>query len=465
MPTNQTVAVALSQIKPSPENDLLYRPYDRNEPTNLLLAQQIQAEGVLEPLVLSQDFFILSGHRRFHSAKWAGLEKVPCRFDAIARGNAKRAADEYIARISHYNSQRVKTVAEQMREVIVDTDKETAFHSLIAAREEKRHDLEGVGFIPIEGASKRSKISGEKADMVSAILKAVAERRDFWPLSVRSIHYALLNSPPLRNCGKCEKRRVFYSNNQLSYDDLCNLTARLRLEGKLDWSAISDVTRPIDIAQLDNSPGSFISREVNWFLTEYRRNLLQSQAHHIEIVGEKNTVRPTLQSVANEYGIPLTTARGFSSLDPRRDMMKRYRESGKDRLIVLALTDLDPCGEQICHSFCSSLRDDFGVQNVRLVKVALNKEQVERFNLPENMLAKEGDSKTKKFTAKHGDYVWELEALPLPVLQSELRKAIDSVLDTRAFNHELELQKENAVEIDRIRQVVMATVQQSGVLG
>jgi hypothetical protein len=34
----------------------------------------------------------------------------------------------------------------------------------------------------------------------------------------------------------------------------------------------------------------------------------------------------------------------------------------------------------------------------------------------------------------------------------------------RAFNRELELEKENAVEIDRIRQVVMATVQQTGLL-
>jgi hypothetical protein len=145
-------------------------------------------------------------------------------------------------------------------------------------------------------------------------------------------------------------------------------------------------------------------------------------------------------------------------------MMKRYRASGKDRLIVLALTDLDPSGEQICHSFCSSLRDDFGVKKVDLLKAAINKEQVERFSLPENMLAKEGDSKTEKFKAKHGQYVWELEALPLPVLQSELRSAIESVLDIPAFNREIELQKENAVEIDRIRQIVLATLEGSGAL-
>lgn len=462
--SNEVQEVALSQIKPSPDNDLLYRPFDRSDAENRKLALDIQANGVKSPLILSRDFYIISGHRRYQASQWAGLQSVPCLLENVTRGDGRHGGDDYLRLLSSHNLQRVKTISEQMRESIVARDKDVVVADLFQKRDEKRRELECAGFIPIEGKTKRSKITGEKADMVAAILKAVEERREFWPLSVRSIHYALLNEPLLRNCGKCEKRRVLYANNQLCYDDLTNLTARMRLEGKLDWNAISDVTRPVDIAQADNSPGTFIDREVEWFLTQYRRNLLQSQPHHIEIVGEKNTVRSALKTVAEEYGIPLTTARGFSSLDPRRDMMKRYRDSGKDWLIVLALTDFDPAGERIAHQFAGSLRDDFGVQNVKLVKVALTSEHVARFNLPKNMLAKEGDSKSKKFRAKHGDFVWELEALPLEILQSELRTAIDNVLDIPAFNREVELQADNAVEIDRLRRFVMATVQQSNLI-
>ncbi len=271
------------------------------------------------------------------------------------------------------------------------------------------------------------------------------------------IHYALLNNPPLRNTGNNPKFRKPYSNDRLSYGDLCDLCIRLRLVGRLSWNAINDETRPFDLPTVDNSPASFFERELHWFLRDYRRNLLQSQPHHIEIIGEKNTVRSTLKPIANKYTVPLTTARGFSSATPRLEVTQRYRKSGKDKLIILALTDFDPCGEQICHSFASSLRDDFGVRasKLELLKVALTPEQVERFNLPPGAEAKKSDKKSAKFTAKYGAFVWELEALPLPVLQSELQRAIDSVIDARAFNQELEAESENGVEIDRKRQIAM----------
>ncbi len=456
MPTDRVLSVSTTRIKPSPENDELYRPYDRNDQQNRRLAIQIQEQGVLQPLVLSQDFYILSGHRRYHSAIWAGLKEVPCIFEDVEHG--PEASGEYIARLSHHNSaQRIKTVPEQLREAIVETDKTTAYEALIVARVEKARELQGVDFVKVEGEIKRSKITAVKEEMATAILKAVDERRAFWPLSVRSIHYALLNAPPLRNSGKNAKFRTLYGNNLASYKDLCGLCLRLRLVGRLSWASINDETRPFDLSTLHDAPSPYLKHELHWFLRGYRRNLMQSQPHHIEVIGEKNTVRSTLKPIADKYGIPLTTARGFSSATPRRDVMTRFKASGKDKLIILALTDFDQSGEQICHSFCASLRDDFGVKNhkMELLKVALNQEQVDRFSLPYDATAKKTDSKAKKFTEKHGKYVWELEALPLPVLQSELQTAIDSVLDVKAFNHELEMEAENAVEIDAARQAAL----------
>jgi hypothetical protein len=451
--SNKVHEIAMSDIKPSPENDLLYRPYDRSNPENLLLAQQIQKEGVLEPLVLSQDYFILSGHRRFYSAKWVGLESIPCRFDEITRSS--KGDDAYIARLRHYNTQRVKTVAEMFSESVIDTDKKSARRQLVEIRQKKQQELKAVGFIEIEGEVKRSKITYVKEEMASAALKAVDERRDFWPLSVRSIHYALLNDPPLRNCGKNPKMRILYENNKDSYNDLCNLCMRLRLCGRMDWNSINDETRPFDLPRLDATPASFIRREMDWFLTDFRRDLLQSQPHHIEIVGEKNTVRSTLKPIADKFGVPLTTARGFSSATPRLDVSQRYRKSGKDKLIILTLTDLDPCGDEIAHSFLRSLRDDFGIpkEKLELLKVAINLEQVERFSLPKLTKAKQTDKKSAKYEAKHGAYVWELEALPLPVLQTELQDAIEKVIDLKAFQHEVDIEDENAIDIDRKRQM------------
>jgi 5S rRNA maturation endonuclease (ribonuclease M5) len=457
----QVRRVPLSQINPSPENDELYISASPKERENQKLAADIRAEGVKNPLILTLDFYILSGHRRYHCAQRAGLQDVPCLFENIRRPELSK--DAYIALLRSHNFQRQKTTLEQMREEIVDADKTTARRKLIEAREEKARELDSVDFVDIEGEVKRSKITSVKEEMVSAILAAVEERKAFWPLSVRSIHYALLNAPPLRNCGTNPKFRKLYANDRDSYGDLCDLCARLRLIGRLSWNAISDETRPFDLATLDNSPKTYFEREFHWFLRGFRRNLLQSQPHHIEIVGEKNTVRSTLKPIADKYGVPLTTARGFSSMTPRLDVSTRYKQSGKDKLIILALTDFDPCGEEIAHGFARSLRDDFGVkrERIELLKVALNQEQVERFSLVPDATAKISDKKSTKFTEKHGAFVWELEALPLPILQSELQSAIDSVLDVRAFNQELESEAENAVEIDTRRRMVLATVQQS----
>jgi hypothetical protein len=53
------------------------------------------------------------------------------------------------------------------------------------------------------------------------------------------------------------------------------------------------------------------------------------------------------------------------------------------------------------------------------------------------MKAKQSSSRYEKFVERHGDDVFELEAVPPERLQEVLREAIDSVLDIEAFNAEV----------------------------
>lgn len=69
--------VPLKNIRPSPENDTLYRPVDPNDPDLEALVASIRKHGLREPLVITLEGFILSGHRRYAAAKFAGLQKVP----------------------------------------------------------------------------------------------------------------------------------------------------------------------------------------------------------------------------------------------------------------------------------------------------------------------------------------------------------------------------------------------------
>jgi hypothetical protein len=178
---------------------------------------------------------------------------------------------------------------------------------------------------------------------------------------------------------------------------------------------------------------------------------MQSQPNQIEIVGEKNTIENLIQSVAMEYCIPYTIGRGYSCLDRRHRMKERFEQSGKEKLAVLILSDFDPEGEDIAHSFARSMRDDFGIENIVPIKVALTHEQVVQMKLPPQMKAKKTSSRYAKFAEKHGDDVFELEAVPPERLQKILRQAIDKVLDTAKFNAEIDIEKREAAHLDGVR--------------
>src|SRR5262245_41957632 len=75
-----------------------------------------------------------------------------------------------------------------------------AVPSLVSHRKERSRIDEDT--IEIEGSKHRPKISPAKRAFLRAVLVVLAERRDFWPLTARQIHYALLNNPPLIHASK-----------------------------------------------------------------------------------------------------------------------------------------------------------------------------------------------------------------------------------------------------------------------
>src|SRR5215471_1462224 len=89
----QVLKLGINEISPSPENNLLYRPVTGDDEATIALAESIGVHGILEPIVISADSFIISGHRRHVAARIAGLGEVPCRIIDIRRGDSERAND------------------------------------------------------------------------------------------------------------------------------------------------------------------------------------------------------------------------------------------------------------------------------------------------------------------------------------------------------------------------------------
>ena len=103
--------------------------------------------------------------------------------------------------------------------------------------------------------------------------------------------------------------------------------------------------------------------------TNYWRDLMQSQPAHIEVVAEKNTVFRAACDVTMQYCIPTMSGRGFASVDPWHDMAVRFRNSGKNQLVVILATDMDPEGQEIVQVAGRTMME-FGIRP-EMIKVAL----------------------------------------------------------------------------------------------
>ena len=441
----ETELVPISQIKPAPENDMFYRPTQTCDRDMGLLVDSIRKYSVLNPLIITQDGYLISGHRRLAACKFLGISEAPCLTYPISHDDP-----EFVRLLREHNRYRAKCFDEVLREQLLDVTSEDAYQEILAYRA-KRSNLV-IDAIEIGLKKIRSKISAAKQPFLDEIISVIYKNRDFWPISDRQIHYRLLNCPPLRHASKPDS---VYQNDVASYKSLVDLLTRARTEYIVPFSIISDETRPVSTFTSYSGPESFLKESFESFLTDYSRDYMQSQPNHIEILGEKNTVATIIERAARRYGIPYTIGRGYCSLRPRYDLVQRFHASGKENLIILILSDFDPDGEEIAYSFVRSLRDDFHV-NAIAKKVALTAEQAKELALPKMMSAKESSSNYNKFIRNHGsDAVYELEAIPPHHLEKMLIDAIESVIDIELFNMEVEQEQEDLRSIARLRQIAM----------
>ncbi|MGD0276913.1 MAG: chromosome partitioning protein ParB, partial [Syntrophales bacterium] len=99
--------------------------------------------------------------------------------------------------------------------------------------------------------------------------------------------------------------------------------------------------------------------------------------------------------------------------------------------------------------------DDFGLCNVIAHKVAISGVDVREHRLPSDMEAKVSSPNYKKFVARHGVHVAELDAAPVDLLQKKLRDTIESCLDMEIFHAGLAKEKEDYAFIAATKQMVV----------
>ena len=439
----------INQIKPAPENEAVYAAIAWDDPAIKELSKDVKEHGLIEPILISTDGFIISGHRRRVAAALAGLTQVPVKIHPISRAEDPQG---FIKLLVVMNSQRVKSTSDLLHETLIKIDPKDA-HKQIVNQRLSKDATSGLGLSAIDPSviGCRYQISAAKQPLLDAVLEILNEQRAYWPLSVRQVHYRLLGpSAPLIHASKPDSR---YRNDKASYRAAIDILARGRVAGLIPWGAIDDLTRPVDLDKAFSNTSHFLRKQFKNFLKGYWRDRLQSQPYHIEIVAEKLTVQTILADVAREFTMPLSISRGMNTLAPKKAIYDRFRRSEKKGLKLLVVTDLDPAGETIAEDLVKSFRRDFRLWKIEVFKVALTIEQVEEFHLEPSMDAKESSPTYQSFVGKYGiTDAYELEAMDPGDLSDSLTEAIKDVLDIDLYNQELEAEEKDSAQIIAVQQ-------------
>ena len=169
--------------------------------------------GITDPLLLTEDDFIISGHRRYAASRLAGLKSLPCR-----RASIRHESPEFLVMLCEGNLQRAKATDEVIREEVIKSNPTRAGAEL---REFRRNAAAvKIATDPIEGRMRRAAISEAKAPFLQAVLNVIWSLREFWPLSERLIHYRLFNDPPLIHANKPDEYRD--KHGRLCFNRYCN---------------------------------------------------------------------------------------------------------------------------------------------------------------------------------------------------------------------------------------------------
>lgn len=446
----RTVRKRISTLETPSENWQLYREPTIDDEDLEKLRADIANRGLQDPLLITEDGKVVSGNRRLIALRSNSQQFARCR---VIEGLywVGLSQDERLCLLRKNNLQRSKSIEEQVRETLIDVSGAKAFENLKKRRERQidGYQINGVKPLEIEGWKRRSIISEDKADHVRRIREIVFEElREYWPLSVRGVHYPLLNSRFYRNL----RQQIVYRNDRNSYSATSDLLTRMRLNGELPWEAFTDPTRPVKQFQAFQDARQFIRQEAERLFDGYWRDLLQTQMNYVECLVEKNTVYHMALKVTRRYQIPTISGRGFTSIDPWHELYQRYIASGKQRLIVIILSDFDPEGEMIPQVGGRTLRDDFGVEDLHIIKAGVTAEQITRYGLAPQNFAKETSSNHDWFVERSGgNAVFELEALKPADMLLDLENTITSVLDMQLFNLEAQREQEESTYLEAAR--------------
>jgi len=231
-------------------------------------------------------------------------------------------------------------------------------------------------------------------------------------------------------------------NSQNEYKKLGSIINDARLAGMIDWNAIEDRTRYIRKQSHWTEPQDILATAAKQFTMNKR----EEQPYYIEVWIEKDALVGLLDDVCTENDVPYFSCRGYTSQSEIWEAARRFLEvtdyGKKDiKCRILHLGDHDPSGldmsrdieERMNLFYRHHLSKQYVYPDIQLKRLALNYDQIEKFNPPPNP-AKSTDVRFKNYVAQYGYESWELDALEPSVIVNLVKDEIESLTDSTLFN-------------------------------
>lgn len=270
------------------------------------------------------------------------------------------------------------------------------------------------------------KFSVESKSTIGTVNKILDEyRAQGFRLSLRQLYYQLVS-------------RDFIPNNLRSYKNLGNLVSDARQAGLVDWEIIEDRGRSTVSPSHWSNPGSIIRSAANSFHIDKWKD----QPWHIEVMVEKDALSGVLEPVCSRLDIGITANKGYSSSSTMYEIGQRLEKKCVDgkKICIIYLGDHDPSGIDMTRDVRDRL-DMFSRSSVsEVVRIALNYDQIELWNPPENP-AKETDARFAAYAAEFGESSWELDAVEPAQLARLVTEAVEERRDQELWDDAVEIEQ------------------------
>lgn len=220
--------------------------------------------------------------------------------------------------------------------------------------------------------------------------------------------------------------RDLLPNRVREYKRLGRIVNDGRLMGLIDWDAIEDRGRNLKRSPAWASPEAIVKACAE----QFQLDPWEHQGERCEVWIEKEALIGVIEGVCLDLRVPHFACKGYVSQsevwDAGRNRIRRYAR-GRKPTTIFHLGDHDPSGIDMTRDLSERL-SLFAEAPVRIVRLALNFDQVEQYEPPPNP-AKMTDSRFNGYADLYGDQSWELDALKPNLIADLIREHVEGLID------------------------------------